>query len=82
MGYHYRRRHHRSFAHVVAVLLMVCWVADMTALDFGAVDMADTPLVVATALRCIGPLFTPGTVLAVRLKGALHTCVRRTGTNP
>jgi hypothetical protein len=69
VGYHYRRRQHRSFTPALIILLLVSWAHDMFLLDFSAVDTSDVPLVVATALQLLAPFVTIGVVLVVWSRG-------------
>ena len=68
VGYHYRRRHHRSFTPVLVILLLMSWAHDTFLLDFSAVDTSDVPLVVAAALQLL-PILTTSFVLVVWSRG-------------
>ena len=66
VGYHSRRRQHRSFTPALIILLLVSWAHDMFLLDFSAVDTSDVPLVVATALQLLAPFVSTGIVLVAK----------------
>ncbi len=74
VGYYYRRRHQRSFAHITATLVMVLWVNDMLGIDFGVLRTADITVVVAQSLRTLAPFVSAATVSVAWSTGARIYC--------
>jgi hypothetical protein len=60
--FRHRRRHHRFYAHITALFIAFCWVSDLCAINFSAIDAVDTTLVLVTALRVFVPFLSTGVI--------------------